>query len=267
VNEEEWIGMYAPDWRPVRPLATPGQEDPADPVPDGLVDRITELVDRRCESRGPSCRGIIPESSPSEFFCSESCDRHWRAQRLGLDTYESGLGIENQIPADHPAHATHDHEAQARRSRPGSGKSGGLVNELTRERIASIYGVPLAALGTREGVPADEAISNVVDRAVQWAVDPACTHPRVVYGMNPDGEVQEFHPYFAEPGILAERIAQMRAAHAELLADESEMVAAYVAVDETISVLSRPAPGLGERLVSQWRRILAAGRRRDGETG
>lgn len=59
-------------------------ENPADPVPAELTDRITELIDRRCPGRAPDCRDIIPEDDPSPDFCSEECARLWRARQVGV---------------------------------------------------------------------------------------------------------------------------------------------------------------------------------------
>lgn len=48
-----------------------------------LEDRILDLVDRPCH--GPGCRETLREDGPSEDFCSEGCQREWRAVQVGAE--------------------------------------------------------------------------------------------------------------------------------------------------------------------------------------
>lgn len=67
-----------------------------------FTDDIAALIDRPCQYA--TCGRIVPESSPSDDFCSENCEEAWRAENNGLTTTDHGdFGVELHIPADHPA--------------------------------------------------------------------------------------------------------------------------------------------------------------------
>lgn len=65
-------------------------------------DDISALIDRPCRRDG--CAQTLPESCPSDDFCSENCEATWRAENNGLTTVDCGdLGIDVIAPEGHPA--------------------------------------------------------------------------------------------------------------------------------------------------------------------
>lgn len=70
-----------------------------------LEDRILDLVDRPCH--GPGCRETLREDGPSEDFCSDGCQRKWRAVQVGaeLDARSSPV-IPDGLPEQLSPHAS-----------------------------------------------------------------------------------------------------------------------------------------------------------------
>jgi hypothetical protein len=65
-------------------------------------DDISALIDRPCRRNG--CARTLPESCPSDDFCSEDCETTWRAENNGLTTVDCGeFGIDMIVPDGHPA--------------------------------------------------------------------------------------------------------------------------------------------------------------------
>jgi hypothetical protein len=72
----------------------------------GFLEELDHLIDRPC--RRDSCDKVIPESSPSDDFCSERCEAAWRAENNGCKYVDSWLGEGYvQVPEGHPAEPTH----------------------------------------------------------------------------------------------------------------------------------------------------------------
>jgi hypothetical protein len=71
----------------------------------GFIDALDALIDRPCQRK--DCRNIVPESSPSDDFCSEYCESAWRAENNGCDFVRSFGGGEVVVPEGHPAEPTH----------------------------------------------------------------------------------------------------------------------------------------------------------------
>jgi len=77
------------------PDAKPGPVDAS--ITSSLVDRITELVERRCD-----CGTQLDECSPSLDFCSPECQARWQARNVGGRASYTGT----RVPIDHPATPT-----------------------------------------------------------------------------------------------------------------------------------------------------------------
>jgi hypothetical protein len=65
-------------------------------------DEISALIDRPCRRDG--CTRTLPESCPSDDFCSEVCETTWRAENNGcrVEDYDD-FGIDVIVPDGHPA--------------------------------------------------------------------------------------------------------------------------------------------------------------------
>jgi hypothetical protein len=65
-------------------------------------DDISALIDRPCRRDG--CTQTLPESCPSDDFCSEVCETTWRAENNGcrVEDYDD-FGIDVIVPDGHPA--------------------------------------------------------------------------------------------------------------------------------------------------------------------
>lgn len=65
-------------------------------------DEISALIDRPC--RRDECTRTLPESCPSDDFCSEACETTWRAENNGCRVEDYGeFGIDVIAPEGHPA--------------------------------------------------------------------------------------------------------------------------------------------------------------------
>lgn len=65
-------------------------------------DDISALIDRPCRRDG--CAHTLPESCPSDDFCSEVCETTWRAENNGCRVEDYGdFGIDVVAPEGHPA--------------------------------------------------------------------------------------------------------------------------------------------------------------------
>jgi hypothetical protein len=72
----------------------------------GFLEELGDLIDRPCRRNG--CGKFVPESSPSDDFCSESCETAWRAENNGCKYVDSWLGEGYVVvPEGHPAEPTH----------------------------------------------------------------------------------------------------------------------------------------------------------------
>lgn len=111
-----------------------------------FLDRLDELVDRPCQWR--YCTKTIPESSPSDDFCSETCEHAWRAANNGLTLKripESNL-LEASVPDGHPALPTHHG-----RTAEGRTASGGIVNVNPAAAPGTASGIFQVMAGRHEG--------------------------------------------------------------------------------------------------------------------
>lgn len=74
-----------------------------------FLDQLDSLIDRPCQ--WTDCGRMVPESSPSRDFCSEVCERSWRAANVGgkfVPAMWAGYSLgETEVPEDHPAAPTH----------------------------------------------------------------------------------------------------------------------------------------------------------------
>lgn len=99
----------------------------------GFLEDLDAVIERPCQW----CKKTIPESSPSDDFCRETCERAWQAEQIGgkfepspFHSYSAGEVV---VPEDHPATPTH------RSEQPDFESGFGLMQFLTPEAFAAAY--------------------------------------------------------------------------------------------------------------------------------